>query len=1049
MRRLPHFLLAAALSTTLCATGASALPNVIGQVPDRVLVTLKPEVFPVVNKAASGEITVDIPSLHALGRRFRIKDMSRLYPELGAPTRAGMPDMRLHWAVDFPPEFDLDEVIAAYAAAPEVARVEAVDICPLLALPNDPGLSQQWYMRNTELGGKDIRALGGWAQSLADSFYVIAIIDSGVDWQHPDLGGSGPNYLTGAIKINWVEWMGVPGVDDDENGRIDDFRGWDFVTGVTGEPGQDLNTPDNDPMDFEGHGTGCAGVAAAITNNNVGIAGAAWGGKILPVRVGWLPLGAEIGVVRMDFASQGMIYAANTGAKIINCSWGSTSALASAVSYCQSLEVMIVTAAGNDNNEFEPSYLSTHPYVISVAATTGSDSKADFSNFGTWVEISAPGAGIYTTWYNGSTGQHLYSSVSGTSFASPLTAGAIALLWSAHPAWGTNQVKSLLYSSADNIDAINPTYAGKLGAGRVNLLRALGDRFHKVPTELPTLLDAMNEAAVGDTIALRAADGLDGPVTIISRALNILGGYNGTYTSRDPVGTPTVITANAGSPALLFQSGTGAGTVVDGFRCTGGGGQSFATPVAGRYGGGVVINGTSPTLRRLDITGNAVGGISEYGGGGGIFLNNSTASLIDVAVHGNTAIFGAGIFVYGGSPTFSGCEIYDNTPYTGNFTYTPSGGGLYVQDATVTLDGCRISGHTGLRQGGGIFGANFSGTTNLVLRDNEVYGNTASDKGGGLYFSGGSVSMRRDSFHDNGKAAGATYMTGGGFMIENATATLDSVLSRANTAHSGAGGAVVTAGSATIRDSRFLGGAADFFGGGLTLQGVTTGLLAGNTIASNSGVFGAGGVYVTGSGMTVQNNIFAFNTGGASFANGFNASSSTVTFSCNDAFGNAGASYGGVADPTGTNGNIALDPLFCDVGAGNYGLQNDSPCAPANSGGCGLIGALGAGCGLTPVPDDPIVPALLFRVEPNTPNPFNPATTIRFTLPASGRVTVRVFDVAGRLVRTLVDEERPAGAQAVEWNGCDAGGRAAPSGVYFFQVRHAGKELTGRMALIK
>ncbi len=228
---------------------------------------------------------------------------------------------------------DLDEVEAAYEALPEVEQVRFVDICKMYDayLPNDPGIAgQQWYLRNTNVGGGDIRALGGWAEALGDSNIVVCILDSGVDWHHPDLGGTHPDKVNGAIWTNWTEYYGSAGVDDDGNGFIDDIRGWDFVNGVTGWPDEDTQTPDNDPMDYESHGTNCSGCVAAITNNGIGIAGTAPGCKIMAVRAGWLPDGDGQGVVRMDWASQGIVYAANNGAKIINCSWGSASSLSPA-----------------------------------------------------------------------------------------------------------------------------------------------------------------------------------------------------------------------------------------------------------------------------------------------------------------------------------------------------------------------------------------------------------------------------------------------------------------------------------------------------------------------------------------------------------------------------------------------------------------------------------------------------------------------------------------------------------------------------------------------
>lgn len=1031
------------LASLPAKAGASRYPRV----PGRITITLRAGLQPSVAKAADG-VTVDVPALQALARRYAVRDMARAYPEMGAPKRLGEPDLTRFWHVDFDPARDLDEVLAAYAALPEVEKAEAIDICPLLAIPNDPQLSGQWYLRNLTTGGKDVRAVGGWAEAVGDTNIVIAIVDSGVDWQHPDLGGSAPGYRRGVIWSNWEEVYGTAGVDDDANGKIDDTRGWDFVTGVTGEPGQDLSTPDNDPMDFESHGTGCAGVASAITNNGTGIAGAAWGCKIMPVRVGWLPAGAEVGVVRMDFCSQGMIYAAANGAKIINCSWGSTSYLSSAVDYCVSQGVLIVTAAGNDNDEVA-SYLGSHPDVLAVAATNQYDVKTSFSSYGPWVELSAPGIDIYTTWYQRSTGAHTYNTVAGTSFSSPLTCGAAALVWSAHPGWPRELVMSHLQNTADNLDAFNPAYAGKLGTGRVNLLRALGDRIHEVPEEFPEFFDAFNECAPGDTIAVRSTTALTGPISVPGKALWLLGGWNAGLTARDPVASPTVITASAGS-ALSFQSGAAASTIVDGFRCTGGTGQLFSSPVSGQYGGGIVCANVSPTLRNLDVTGNSVGNSSTFGGGGGILLLNSNAVLENVRVHGNTAVHGGGIYAYLGAPSLAGCSIYDNAVVTDNGSYPPKGGGLYIIDAQVSLDGCEISGHQNVDTGGGIYAANYLAAAVLSTNGNEIHHNQAKTKGAGLFMSGATLTMKGDLIHDNGLAAGATFMSGGGFQVESASAILDSVVCQANAANLGGGGSVAGTANLTLRNCVLSGNSATLFGGALNVQQVTTGAISGNTIAGNSGGLGGGGLYLNSCSPAVSRNLIALNTGGATFANGIHANAAAPALSCNDVWSNDGANYGGVADPTGTNGNVSVDPRFCGGPGGEYALAANSPCLPASSGGCDLIGALGQGCGPVAVGDEtPGIAPFAFRVEPAVPNPFNPRTAIRFTLPAAGRVTVAVYDVAGRLVRTLLDEDRPAGAHAAVWNGLDEGGRAASAGVYFYRVECGTDNRTGRMALVK
>lgn len=1046
-----------ALVLMLCGTAAgyAAYENssVVGQVPDRIIIVLETDLFPTVDKAAGG-IEVDVPSLNALAERFAVRDMAQLYRGARTPDKAGVPDLRLHWTVDFSAAHDLETVRAAYEALPEVSSAWAVDICKQYYLPNDPALADgdQWYLRNLILGQKDVRAVGGWAEETGDPNIIIAICDSGVDWQHPDLGGTGPDYIDGDIWINWTEWNGTPGVDDDGNSYIDDFRGWDFVDlpAGSGWPGEDVEDTDNDPSDFESHGTACAGIAAAITDNGIGIAGAAHDAKVMAVRCGWLPNGEDIGVVRMDFAAAAISYAAANGANLINCSWGSTSYLSFAVNYAHGEGALICTAAGNDNDEVA-SYLAGRTDILAVAATDDNDIKASFSSFGTWVELSAPGVGMYTTWYEHSGGTHTYASSQGTSFSSPLVAGCCGLIWSAHPGWTRTQVMNEVMATCDDIDAVNPAYAGKLGAGRANLLKALGDSFQEVPDEFDYLLDAMNESAPNDTVGILGSHALSGLQTIIGRDIYILGGYSAGYASRDPVNNPTVITTIATKAAMMFLSDATPATVVDGFRCTGGGGSLFtSSPYTGRYGGGVVVNNVSPTLRNLDVTGNSTGSHSDVGCGGGVYLRQSNSVLENCKIHGNTSIYGAGVMVYLGAPTLIDCEIYDNISITDNLSNAPDGGGLHVGDADLTLVNCRVSGHDELNAGGGIYAANYSGSTSLDLTDCEIYDNLAEASGGGIHIDGDGISMLRDNIHDNGYTAGATFMNGGGIYVVNADADLDSVTCQGNSAHSGGGITITGAATGNVTNSLIVDNTALIFGGGLSYSTVTSGSIAGNTVADNDGTAsGAGGLYITSSSPSVNNNIVAFNTGGGSLSCGFYVGGGSPIFICNDAYSNDNGNYGGVADQTGVNGNVSVDPMFCDRPAGDYAIDDDSPCAPAHSGGCGLIGALATATCLTPVPgSDPTVP-LVFRVEQNYPNPFNPLTKIVFALPEPAFITVRIYDLTGRLVRTLLADRLDAAVHEVTWAGRDDSGRNVAAGIYFYDVTSESRQHRGKMVLVK
>lgn len=1019
--------------------------------PGRLILQLADDAVVTVDKTGNG-VTCGLADLDRLLSDHGVRTMDQLYAGVRNPNKAGTNLLQIY-TVDFPADLDLDAMAAKFSGAASIKQVWKDELQFASYFPNDSHFGAQWHLRASNMGGKDIRALGGWAESLGDSNVIIAIVDSGVDWNHPDLGGTHPDKINGAVYTNWTEYNGTPGVDDDGNGKIDDIRGWDFISlsQSQGWPNEDMTVADNDPSDYESHGTACAGSAAAITNNGVGVAGVAPGCKILPVRAGYLPAGETLGVLPSSYASAGMIYAADIGAKLINCSWGPGSSFFSfAITYCTDAGAIVVQAAGNDNED-NPSWMQLNASVVEVAATADGDVRASFSNFGTWVDVAAPGVSITSTWYDRFTGTHVYSSVQGTSFSCPITCGAIALLWSAEPGLTRSQVLTKLYNSCDFIDDVNPGFEGDLGAGRINLLKALGDAFHKVPEEFDFAFDAFNSSATGDTIAIKAATPLTGPLVIPAKDIFVLGGWDNTFAGRDPVGTPTVITANVTNTALQVNGGAGPGLVIDGFACTGGGGKSFnGIPDSGNFGGGVLINGTSPTLRNIEVYGNTVGSALNFGGGGGIMLLNSDSVLENVRVHDNSGVYGPGIYVSGGAPTLSDCVIENNIAYA-NAT-VPRGGGLYVVNSDVTLSGTTISGHDGLDAGGGLYAIPGTGTVSVAMSHTAITGNFARSKGGGVYVGGGSLTMLGDLISGNGPAAGATFMSGGGVCVENATAAFDSVSITNNSSQTGGGLTHTNGASLDLTNSLIAANTAVYFAGAVSLQTITTGTFAGNTVSANGSGSSAGGINMTSAYLSVSNNIVAFNTGSAASSNGFTVSGGSTAFACNDVFGNDGAQFGGIADPTGNNGNIAEDPKFCDAGAADYSIMDTSPCHVDNAGACGQIGAFGQGCATgTGVQDEtgPGAVPLVFAVEPNFPNPFNPSTTIRFALPAQGQVSVRIYDIAGRLVRTLVDEVLDAAVHEIQWAGADDRGHQVSSGVYFYRVIAGDHDVVERMALVK
>ena len=270
----------------------------------------------------------------------------------------------------------------------------------------------------------------------------------------------------------WHNWGETPnnGIDDDHNGYVDDRRGWDFG-GLGNNDG--TPTPDNDPMeDRPDHGTNVAGIASAVTNNGVGVASIGFNCKIMPVKTSQDNIRSSTGSPLISFGFEGIVYAADNHARIINCSWGGAgySLLGQeTINYAMSKGALVVCAAGNDNSS-EAFYPADYDGVLSVAATDQNDHRASFSNYGHGIGVCAPGSGIYSTWQ-----PNTYATLSGTSMASPLTAGVAALVAGKFPSYTPEQVREQVRVNCDDISSLNPGFTNLLGRGRINALNSVSN----------------------------------------------------------------------------------------------------------------------------------------------------------------------------------------------------------------------------------------------------------------------------------------------------------------------------------------------------------------------------------------------------------------------------------------------------------------------------------------------------------------------------------------------------------------------------------------------
>ncbi len=284
--------------------------------------------------------------------------------------------------------------------------------------PNDPFYASQWAL--ARLGAEQAWEIS----SDASNPIIIAIVDTGVDLDHPDLAG----------KI-------VPG--------------YNFV---------DNN---NNPMDNNGHGTHVAGIAAAVANNGVGISGVSWSSKIMPIKAL-----DDKGAGNDYLVAQGITWAVDNGANIVNLSFGGiqySTVLKDAVDYAAQKGVVVIAAAGNEagngNPVFYPAALDN---VVAVGATDSFDKHAAFSNYGSYIDISAPGVSVLSTiWDN------RYGYMSGTSMAAPFVSGAASLILSLNPRMSRDQVEERIKQSADDLGEIGRD--DKYGYGQVNLARAISN----------------------------------------------------------------------------------------------------------------------------------------------------------------------------------------------------------------------------------------------------------------------------------------------------------------------------------------------------------------------------------------------------------------------------------------------------------------------------------------------------------------------------------------------------------------------------------------------
>lgn len=379
------------------------------------------------------------PQFNKVASSIDVIKIEQMFPNHKPEYRDGMVDLSLIYQITY--SASISELAASKLLLKWKGFVYAEPyILPELAYtPNDPIISdpvKTWHLIM-------INAFAAWDVTKGDTNIVIGITDTGWDNTHPDLVGN--------AKKNYND--PINGTDDDADGYIDNFIGWD------------LGNNDNDAqLEGSNHGTHVSGLSAAVTDNNVGVASIGFNTKFMPIKIS-----NSAGILTQAY--QGVVYAADHGCFIINCSWGSTTPgqfQKDVIDYASiNKGCLVVGACGNNNNDVL-FYPAAYDGVLTVAASEESDLKKNNSNYGYYVDISAPGENMWST-----VGGGTYGLNGGTSMAAPVVSGAAALVKAMNPTYTNQQVAAVLRATAFDMNPLNPAYYDKLGNGRLDVANAL------------------------------------------------------------------------------------------------------------------------------------------------------------------------------------------------------------------------------------------------------------------------------------------------------------------------------------------------------------------------------------------------------------------------------------------------------------------------------------------------------------------------------------------------------------------------------------------------
>jgi thermitase len=532
--------------------------------PGELLIKLKDDQPAISITSLDNPSQTNIELLNSIDQKFNVSKIEKIFKD-----KEGK--LGKYYKLYLPIDVDIKQAAAEYKNNSVVEIAVPNCILKLTASPNDTSFANQWGLHNTgqtiNIGGTDYSGTAGadinapeaWDIITNSSNVVIAVVDTGIKYDHEDL-----------VANMW-----------DSGDPLIPHHGWDFIN------------DDDDPMDDNGHGTHCAGISAGATNNSKGIAGVAggWNGngsKIIAVKV----MKAD-GTGDLDKMLQGVTFAADKGAHIISMSIGLTESELEAqvgpghfpellafwqpiINDAYSKGCVLIASAGNSELE-ELGAPACCDNVLSVAATgfisasplnyVFDDRIAYYSTYGTWIDVSAPGSGIYSTYFSSTSS---YEFMSETSMACPMTSGVAALVKAHYTTLTNTQVINQVKNTTNNIDSLNPSYVGKMGTGRINAYQAV----YAIPVTAITNQSTGNNKGVNTgpvTVTINGVGFVATPTIKLQKSGQTdIEGTGVTFVTSDQINCTFDITGAAAGywNVAVTNPDTRSGTLLNGFEVT-------------------------------------------------------------------------------------------------------------------------------------------------------------------------------------------------------------------------------------------------------------------------------------------------------------------------------------------------------------------------------------------------------------------------------------------------------------------------------------------------